>query len=140
MVYGYKSEDQQWKNTKPDKYILHSDVPFGSIYQTFGKKQYLCVDESPKIGHTLSDVVNTLNTYDHDAPKILIIISCAIGTIDIREFSTPVSNVNEMIKQYIQHITKCKIVQKGGETFIKRGKKWYKAQILDGKLRLTEKN
>lgn len=134
-----ENHDQNWsKNTAPDKFFIQSEIPLGSIYKSCGNKQYLCDDESSKDGHTLHDIIQTINNYDGGAPKILFVVSCAIGETNIREFSTPVSNITCMIRKYIQnilHVSGYKIVQEaGGQTFITKGNKRYKVMFKKDKL------
>lgn len=139
-----KNTNDNWTNASlPDKYYISSEVPLGSIYPMRRQQpdqQYLCYDESSTIGHTLHDVVRTIDKYDGGAPKILFVISCAIGDTNIREFSTPVTNIKCIMTRYIQSFfPNYKIVQQGGETYVKHGKTWYKVKISNGKLRLIKK-
>lgn len=138
-LWGWMNQekhDQNWReNTAPDKFFIQSEIPLGSIYKSCGNKQYLCDDESSKNGHTLYDMVRTIDNYDGGAPKILFVVSCAIGETNIREFSTPISNIKCMIQRYIQSVLpEYNIIQTGGETYVKHGKNRYKVIFKKRKL------
>lgn len=125
-------------------YYIHSDQYLGQFYDfkcSNGKRyQILGHHENNNITHTLGSFIDILRGQkpETEIPRIVFVIACSIGPTDFKYISTPVPNLSCMILRYINSQHSFRVVQRGGNTYIKKGKHVYRVTLKNGKLRLSK--